>query len=296
MKERKKNAAVFVLLGQSNAVGHALPMVEEDKVTEPMKNVFGLHRDQNQKMDLKELQWSGYTTGGMNLGESQDHTYSIANCLAKNWQAHVDAGNEKELPDLYILHIAIGAEGVTGNYMWNPDREPVLIPGKLGTVNISLYPFSRQVFSLVDESFKKQDLDYEYVGLHWRGSENDINHILAGEVSHQAFEEIYFTMMDTFNETLGTPPVVLHEIVAKDRMMDTDPTGEKWQIVGKMNQLFRDLGVKYPNVTTFDVRNFPGYDPSVRGAGMFKDDMIHFTEDVNKWVAQEIFEDYLASK
>ena len=292
----KNKAAVFVLLGQSNAVGHALPMTEEDKILTPMKNVYGLHRDQNQKLDLQKLQWSGYTTGGMNLGETQDHTYSIANCLAKNWQAYIDDGNEKNLPDLYILHIAIGAEGVTGNYMWNPDRAPVLIPGKLGTVNISLYPFSKQIFSLVDASFKAKDLDYEFVGLHWRGSENDINHILAGEISHQAFEEIYFTMMDTFNETLGTPPIVLHEIVAKDRMMDTDPSGEKWKTVGKMNQFFRDLGVKYPNVTTFDVRNFPGYDPNVRGEGMFKDDMIHFTEDVNKWVAQQIFEEYLADK
>ena len=130
----KNKAAVFVLLGQSNAVGHALPMTEEDKILTPMKNVYGLHRDQNQKLDLQKLQWSGYTTGGMNLGETQDHTYSIANCLAKNWQAYIDDGNEKNLPDLYILHIAIGAEGVTGNYMWNPDRAPVLIPGKLGTV------------------------------------------------------------------------------------------------------------------------------------------------------------------
>lgn len=292
----KKKAVVFVLLGQSNAVGHDLKMTEEDKVTTPMEHVYGLHRDQNQKMDLQRLQWSGYTTDGMNLGESQDHTYSIANCLAKNWQAYIDAGNEKNLPDLYIINISIGAEGVTGNYMWNPDRAPVLTPGKLGTVNISLYPFSRQVFSLVDESFKTQNIDYSYLGLHWRGGENDINHVLAGEVSHQKLAEIYRTLLDTFNETLQNPPITLHEIVAKDRMMDTDPSGEKWQIVGRMNQLFRDMGKQYPNVTTFDVRNFPGYDPETRGAGMFKDDMIHFTEDVNKWVAEQIFNRYLENK
>ena len=292
----KKKAAVFILLGQSNAVGHALPMVPEDKIETPMTNVYGLHRDDNQKLDLQKLKWSGYTTGGMNLGETQDHTYSIANCLAKNWQVYIDTGNKKDLPDLYIIHIAIGAEGVTGNYMWNPDRAPVLIPGKLGTVNISLYPFCRQVFSLVDESFKAQGMDYEYVGLHWRGSENDINHILTGEVSFREFENIYIRLMDTINETLQVPPVVFHKIVAKDRMMDTDPTGEKWQVVGKMNQMFCDMGTRYPNSTTFDVCNYPGFDPNVRGQGMFKDDMIHFCEDVNKWVAKEIFEDYLANK
>ena len=34
----------FILLGQSNAAGHGVPMKEEDKVHLPMKNVFGLPR------------------------------------------------------------------------------------------------------------------------------------------------------------------------------------------------------------------------------------------------------------
>jgi len=38
-------SAVFILLGQSNAVGHKLPMAEIGKIYEPLKNVFGLKRD-----------------------------------------------------------------------------------------------------------------------------------------------------------------------------------------------------------------------------------------------------------
>jgi hypothetical protein len=37
---QNNKAAVFILLGQSNAVGHALPMCEKDKILIPMKNVF----------------------------------------------------------------------------------------------------------------------------------------------------------------------------------------------------------------------------------------------------------------
>ena len=74
--------AVFILLGQSNAVGHGIPMREEDKIIKPMKNVFGLCRDFNQSFDNTELQWSGYTSFGMNLAEEQDNTYSLANCSA----------------------------------------------------------------------------------------------------------------------------------------------------------------------------------------------------------------------
>ena len=70
-----KKCAVFVLLGQSNAVGHGIPMTEGDRIIVPMKNVFGLSRSENQSLELEKLRWSGYTSGGMNLAEEQDHTY-----------------------------------------------------------------------------------------------------------------------------------------------------------------------------------------------------------------------------
>lgn len=129
------DAVVFMLFGQSNAVGHILPMRQEDKILKPLKNVFGLSRTWNQSFDNQELHWTGYTSFDMNLGESQDDTYSIANCLAKIWQDSIDAG--AVLPDLHIIHIAIGAQGITEEFMWYPDREKKLIPGPLGTVDIS---------------------------------------------------------------------------------------------------------------------------------------------------------------
>ena len=289
----KIDAAVFILLGQSNAVGHKLHMTPEDRITEPMKNVFGLHRTLNQKLDLEELTWTGYTSEGMNLGETQDHTYSIANCLAMQWQAHIDAGNAANLPDLYIIHIAIGAEGVSGDYMWNPDREPHMFPGVLGLVDISLYPFSQQIFSLVDDSFWYQGLDYDYVGLHWRGGENDISAVHANPQID--LEGIYTTMIEGFNNTLNNPPIYLHKIVAKDRMAQ-DNTGLQTQIMEHSNQMFDGFSRKYENVFTFDARNYPGYDPSITGEGIFRYDLIHFTADVNQWVAQEILANYIAKK
>ena len=147
-------AAVFVLLGQSNAVGHAIPMEETDKICTPLKNVFGLKRETNQSFDNNGLYWSGYTSGEMNLAEEQDHTYSVANCLAKLWQDEIDNGNKHNLPDLYIVHIAIGAQGVTKGYMWNPDYERKIIPGILGTVKISLYPFTTHILSMVKKSLR----------------------------------------------------------------------------------------------------------------------------------------------
>ncbi|MDW7656476.1 MAG: hypothetical protein SCM11_04795, partial [Bacillota bacterium] len=94
----ESDAAVLIILGQSNAHGHGLIMNEEDKIRQPMKNVFGLSREHNQSFDLTDVTWSGYQSSGMNLGETQDHTYCIASEMAKMWQQEIDKGNQQRLP------------------------------------------------------------------------------------------------------------------------------------------------------------------------------------------------------
>ena len=279
----KQKAAVFILLGQSNAVGHGLPMREEDIIKTPLKNVFGLSRNENQSFDSKELVWSGYTSFGMNLAEEQDNTYSVANCLAALWQKHIDEGNRAQLPDLYIIQIAIGAQGVTEEYMWHPDREKKLIPGVLGTVDISLFPFCGHIFGLLDDSFAKMDMEYRIIGLHWRGGENDVT--AAEEYLSDHLESIYTRLFDSFNHLLHTPPIVLHKIVCPDRMNDMDPTGQYLAKMNYINSVFDALQNRYANVSVFDVRNAPQYIPDIRGNGLFIEDAVHFTPEVNRWVA-----------
>lgn len=283
-------AAVFIILGQSNAVGHKIPMTEEDKIRTPLKNVFGLNRDDNQSFDNNELIWSGYTSFGMNLAEEQDNTYSIPNCLAMLWQKHIDEGNQRNLPDLYIVQIAIGAEGVTEGYMWHPDREPKLIPGKLGTVDISLFPFTNHIFSLLDDSFKKRNTEYEIIGLHWRGGENDAT--AASEYLSQNLKNIYVRMFETFHSILCAPPIVLHKLVCADRMNDMDPSGERLEKMHFMNGIFSELEREYKNISVFDPAVVPQFIPDIRGNGIFMEDMVHFTPEVNKWIAEDIFRTY----
>ena len=288
MEQRK--AAVFILLGQSNAVGHGIPMKEEEQNHVPMKNVFGLHREQNQSFHNAALRWQGYTSCGMNLAEQQDDTWSVANCLAREWQAHIDAGNAAGLPDLHIVHIAIGAQGVTEEYMWHPAREEKLIPGKLGEVDISLFPYCRHIFSLLDASFRELEKDYEILGLHWRGGEND----MTAELSHleQQLEPIYAELFGTFNDLLDSPPTVLHRIVCPDRANDLDPSGKMLERMHYINSVFEALQNRFDNISVFDVRRAPQYVPDIRGNGLFGEDVVHFTPEVNFWVAQQILAEY----
>lgn len=287
----EKKAAVFILLGQFNAVGHGVPMQEKDILRTPLKNVFGLHRRDNQSLSLQKLHWSGYTSAGMNLAEEQDDTYSVANCLAAQWQQHIDDGNKADLPDLYIIQIAIGAQGVTDGFMWYPARVPRLLPGKLGTVDISLFPFTMHIFSLLEDSFKTLGKPYEIIGLHWRGGEEDVT--VDSAKLRATLGGVYTEMIDAFNCMLHTPPIVLHRLAARDRMNDMDATGQRMENMQYINMVFVQKQQQYPNVSVFDVRTLPQYASDVRGNGIFIEDMVHYTPAVNHAVAEYILNTYI---
>ena len=291
MKNSAEKTAVFILLGQSNAVGHGLPMREEDKITVPMKNVFGLARSANQSYDNTQLHWSGWTSDGTNLAEEQDHTYSVANCLAELWQDEIDRGNPDGLPDLYIVHIAIGAQGVTEGYMWYPEREPVLVPGKLGTVNISLCPFTEYVFTLMGENFAARGLTPDYLGIHWRGGENDT--LVQKDELEEILPGIYRRIFDCFYKALGeTVPTVFHRIVCHERCLDLDPSGRSLESMHCINRVFEQLCAENAQMTLFDPRTAPYFISDVRGNGIFEADVVHFTEEMNRWTAAEILREY----
>lgn len=282
----KPNASVFVLMGQSNAVGYATRMTENDKMITPLKNVYGLTRTHNLSYDNQELVWTGYTSHDTILGEENDHTYSVANCLARFWQDAIDGG--ADLPDLYIINIAIGAQGVTSKYMWHPKREPVLVPGALGTVNISLCPFTAHIFSLLRKSFEAMGKTYEIIGLHWRGGENDYCEEEA-EV-RPVLKGIYQELFQIFYDNLGeVPPIILHRIVTED-CVKVDTTGTRLRLLHFINGIFEELERENENISIFDVREAPHCTPTEPGRGLFIEDLVHFTPKTNQWVAHQILE------
>ena len=100
----KNSAPILVVLGQSNAHAHATKLPDDEIIRTPLKNVHGLSREYNQAYGLDDVTWTGFTTGGMNLGETQDDTCCLANVFAAKWQKAIDDG--AELPDLYIIQIS----------------------------------------------------------------------------------------------------------------------------------------------------------------------------------------------
>lgn len=279
---------VFILLGQSNAVGHNLPMKEQDKIKIPLNNVFGLKRSLNQSYNITKISWDNYISSEMNLAEEQDDTYSIANCLAHQWQQAIDGG--KPLPDLYIVHIAVGAQGVTKKYMWNPDRKQKLIPGALGTVDISLHSFTKHILSMVN-NYMEDTNKRPYYLLHWRGGEEDI---VAPKLElRNSLKDVYEQI---FNEYCATVKhnidIKLHRIITDNYVMKTDPGG-LLENLKYINSVFEELSEKYNNISILDPREYPGYSSEIEHCGVFLEDDVHFTSDVNKWIASGIIQKFL---
>ena len=284
----KRSAAVFILLGQSNAVGHALPMEDTDKITEPLTHVFGLSRDKNQRLDIDKLTFSGYTSAGMNLAETQDDTYSLANCLAAQWET--EAERNPALPDLYIVHIAVGAQGVGSGYMWNPDYPEALIPGPLGTVRISLFPYTEHILSLIKPYFTERGIPYDILSLHWRGGENDAGNGTP-DVIIPRVEPVYRQLFSMFTRSLGKmPPTVLYEIdYGEKNYRRTDGVNVDYvrATTPEINAMFRRFADEMPEVTTihpFSLSLFDKTEPDTWGI-FLPSDGIHYSADANRELA-----------
>ena len=121
-----------------------------------------------------------------------------------------DGGNRRGLSDLYIIQIAIGAQGVTEKYMWYPEREKKLISGKLGTVDISLYSFTIHILSCIENSFKAIGREADFVGLHWRGGEEDTN--VPVDQLRDNIESIYIRMFNGFYRALGAAERIIMDM------------------------------------------------------------------------------------
>ena len=275
-----KQKAVVFIAGQSNAHAHGQKLPEADWITEPLKNVFSLDRDPNQAYDREKVVWSGFATAGKNLGETQDHTASLGYHLAKLWQDAVDGG--KTLPDLYIVQISVGSQGIV-NGMWNRDRERVLIPGALGTVNIALFPLAQQIYRLVMADLK----DPEVLGFHWLGSEQEI---WRDAWKSPELEERYDHFFDTLLGAIGAPcPVYIYETYFKLCCRRFEIPEEAAD--GVNAALYRQAGRL--NATLVRAKESPWWDENAQGYGIFAQDNGHYLGKVQGWFARKFFEEVL---
>ena len=223
----------------------------------------------------------------MNLAENQDNTYSVANCLARAWQSDIDSG--ANLPDLYIIHISIGSQGVYG--MWSPTRQRKLIPGKLGDCDISMYPLACHVLSLFKKYMEENELEPDFVGMHWRGGEQEFWQSVPNLKNDDRLKNTYKTIFAGLRESIGAQfPIVLHKLNF-EAVLSGIEDGKHLPSMRFINEVFGELRHELPNVTMFDSTRAPHYNPDDPYT-LFRWDLIHYNPTTNTWVAKEILEEY----
>ena len=132
---------------------------------------------------------------------------------------------------------------------------------------------------------------FEVMGLHWRGSENDTS--ASWEILENDVKNIHRAILNGFCESIGQDvPIILHRRVSHERCTDSDPSGDNLKKMHYINQVFDELAAENENISIFDVRKCPHYIPDVRGNGIFIDDVVHYTPETNRWVAEEILNSY----
>lgn len=280
-----KKAAVVFISGQSNAHAHAQTLPKSERITEPLKNVFSLDREHNQSFDIDDIKWSGFTSSGKNLGESQDNTASLGYYLALNWQKAVDEG--KNLPDLYIVQMSIGGQGVI-NGMWNPDYQKSLVPGSLDIVKISLYYLAQSVFPLVQSNLLNSGIDSEIIAWHWLGSEQDLFD------TPQEVEELSKRYKKFFNDMLAMIgcdcPTYLYKIYSKKQC---EVCKKDFSALDNVNNEFKELCKEHKNFRVVDPAKLSVWDESREDLGLFCSDLIHYSANTQKCFADTFFEEVL---
>jgi hypothetical protein len=79
-------------------------------------------------------------------------------------------------------------------------------------------------------------------------------------------------------------------------MYDKDPSGKQYENMLYINSVFERLANKNENISVFDPAGAPQFISDVRGNGIFLSDCVHFTPEVNDWVAECIINKYLGEK
>ena len=282
------DAAILYIMGQSNAHAHEQILPETERMNIPLKNVHTLHCDENQSFDIDHVVWSGFTTAGYNLGETQDHTASLAYFTAKTWQTAIDSG--EQLPDLYIVQISIGAQALFfgrdgyGAGMWSMDKPKILKPGTLLEVDIALYPLARHILRLVQQDLTSRFAAPFQLGLHWIGSEEDTT---KGWEQIPDLQGAYDRFFDTVMEAAGRDcPLALYRMECKRRITVNSDA------MAAINAMFDRQRTRFPGAYLVSAADCPFYDPADRHFGIFAPDDVHYLAGTQKWFSDILLKRY----
>lgn len=272
------DVAILFVFGQSNAYAHGTRLKEEEKINTPLKNVFGLDAGLNRKFGLTDVVWSGFVSHGMNFGAGEDDTCSISNILAKKWQSMIDGG--KKLPDLYIVQISTGGQGIdavekNNENMWYMGMEKVINLAPWPEGRISLYPMAMEVLPLAMKSIKAKFKSPEVIGVHWNQWETEAS---TGGHAIENAKDNYAKLFASFKEAIGED-YTLYLYKPLSQVYDNPPAVEA------LDALFKEMEEKNSSIHVIDITKSSFYDDKQKTQGIFQEDCVHYNDEAHEWFA-----------
>ncbi|MCW7546393.1 hypothetical protein OO184_00130 [Photorhabdus sp. APURE] len=278
------DAPLFIILGQSNSYGHGTQLPPDEEITQGLKNVFTLSLSEVYSVDFPAINWTGLTSfGNANIGApvgspsgNQDHSVNAANRFAKLWQDHINQGNALNLPDLYVILMGWGGQGIYLDNLpdnrWAPERDPSDVE--------SLYPRAIRTLRMTVESLRKLGKNPRILAVHWNQWESEAGSLLAAQASEKNFTRIITGINDAL-DSRSIPWRLYYPL-----SVVVDPINTSYVLEAINNVIADDPQYR----TLIDARNSPDYTGKATEFGVFLPDSIHYDGKTQTWFAQQEWE------
>ncbi|MFE2728776.1 discoidin domain-containing protein [Kitasatospora sp. NPDC059327] len=279
-----KDAPVLIVLGQSNAVGSGVPIQDAADVAQckAFGRVKGLNRTNNRVTGAESATWSPYTCAGSNLGQEYNggRSYNVATATALRWERAVTAG--AALPDLHVIHVAWGSQGIQEadgiNNRWWPDRDPTDVE--------SLFPLTVNTIANGLRALREAGKQPRVIGIHWNQWEAEVT--ARSTISADHMQQAFLKVLEPLRTIAGatTAPVFLYR-----------PRSNHYNATLKAHVTDALTGLAArpaPNpyrlldpAEAVSATGTPLYDPAIpRNLGIYNDG-IHYTRAVQEWFADQ---------
>ncbi|MFE2722610.1 discoidin domain-containing protein [Kitasatospora sp. NPDC059327] len=278
------DAPVLIVLGQSNAVGSGVPIQDAADVAQckAFGHVKGLDRTNNRVTGAESATWSPYTCAGSNLGKEYNggRSYHVASATALRWERAVTAG--VALPDLHVIHVAWGSQGIqeasAPDNRWWPDRDPTDVE--------SLFPLTVNTIANGLRALREAGKRPRIIGMHWNQweAEADARSTISADQVQRAFLGVLGPLQTV---TGGTSfPVFLY----RPRAATKGPIRTQYITDALTGLAARPAPNPYrllDAAQAVSATGTPLYDPAIpRNFGIFYDG-IHYTRAVQEWFADQ---------
>lgn len=275
-----QDGPILLCFGQSNAGGHGT----SGRTIGPLANVKVLSRADNINMS-ETVTWVQFTNRHC-LGADYSNTYNMAGEFAKLWQAHIDAGNENNLPDLYVIWIAWESQGIDDTEQGSNNRWYI---GRSDTNVDSLFHLAKRKIRGAIKDIRSEEKLPRIIALDWNQWETEAWSAEIEDPSLAFRLAQFFSELFSFTDVSLNPyvkntgcPVYMHK--PRSTVYHSGSTALVTKVIDNLvagNENFHYIDPKEDG--------YAGWSDTGPRHGIFLSDNVHYEPATQTWFATELW-------